>query len=137
MLRKLLVPAIFLILVGLAVGYKLYYLPRTQVEDTERVWVRRWNKYTTVISYPFPGGDEVNKLVITLDKGVIKNVEVGVETKIDASIRYQERFAKEIPQILVGKKLAEVGPVDKVSGATLTTNAFNEALIRLKQQLGS
>lgn len=135
--RKLLIPAVVLVFASLIGGYQLYWLPKTQMEQTEKVWVKNGNSYRTTVTYESPGGQEVNQFLITLEGGVIKNVEVEVLTEIAASIRYQKQFAQEMPKLLIGKKLSEVGAIDKVSGASLTTNAFNDALLKLKQEVRS
>lgn len=108
-----------------------------QVKKADSDWLKAGNTFQTTVNYESPGGQEINKFHITLEGGVITNVEIEVFTEIDASIRYQQQFAKELPPLLIGKKLSDITVIDKVSGASLTTKAFNDALLKLKNQLES
>jgi len=121
---------------GCKLGRKNIANPDTaQIEKSNDYWVVNGNLYTTAIKYNSPGGREENKFVLTVKDGVIKTAKVEVMTKVDASIMYQKRFAVELPKLIVGKKISEIPNLDVVSGASLTTEAFNKALKSLKQQL--
>lgn len=98
-------------------------------------WVREDNVYSHTVTYESPGGVEENIFHITIDKGSIANVNVEVKTNIAASIEYQQDFAKEIGKKVVGKKLSEIANIDTISGASLTTKAFNDALQKLKLEV--
>lgn len=106
-------------------------------QTQEGAWKRDGNVYSTSVTYSSPGGQEDNTFRITLENGVISKVEVDILTKIAASVRYQELFAEELPKVIVGKRLSEVGPIDRISGASLTTDIFNEAIEKLKTQVKS
>ncbi len=107
----------------------------TQNKTADDSWKKQGNVYTTQVNYESPGGQESNKFIITLEDDTIKDVQVEVYTEIDASIRYQKQFAQELTKVIVGKKLSQLTKVDKISGASLTTNAFNQALSLLKTQI--
>lgn len=110
--------------------------PTTPTEQVRKAnWKQTDNVYTTEVWYESPGGQEANTFTIILDKGKITKVVVDITTNIDASIRYQKIFAVELPKIVVGKKLADLGQIDRVAGASLTTTVFNEALSALKNQV--
>ena len=111
--------------------------PGGTAKTPEGAWTKIGNVYSTSVTYSSPGGQEDNTFRVTLDNGVITQVEVDVLTKIQASVRYQELFAEKLPSIIVGKRLSEVGPIDRISGASLTTDVFNEAIEKLKIQVGS
>jgi hypothetical protein len=47
----------------------------------------------------------------------------------------QESFGSGAGAVLVGKKLSDLGAIDRVGGSSLTTNAFNTSIDKLKAQL--
>jgi hypothetical protein len=84
-------------------------------------------------SYKSPGGeDRVAFTVVTSEGGVIADARAEVLQAGDVSKKYVETFSKELPMMLKGKKLSELTSIDKVSGASLTTDAFNTAIGQLK-----
>lgn len=88
--------------------------------------------------YPSPAGPEKVGFALTLDdSGVITKADTTVMAKAPISVTRQEKFKAEIATAVVGKKLADLEKVDRVGGSSLTTNAFNDALAKLKAQAGS
>lgn len=86
--------------------------------------------------YESPAGMEEVSFSLTVDDtGVISQVETEVLATAPISVMRQESFAKELPSILVGKKLSDLESIDRVGGSSLTTASFNEALVDLKAQL--
>jgi hypothetical protein len=86
--------------------------------------------------YESPAGEEKVGFALTVDdNGVISNVETEVLATAPISVMRQESFAKELPSVLVGKKLMDLESIDRVGGSSLTTASFNEALVDLKAQL--
>jgi hypothetical protein len=69
------------------------------------------------------------------NNGVITDAQTEVMGVAPTSKMRQESFAKELPKVVVGKKLADLTKVDRVGGSSLTTGAFNAALAKLKAQL--
>ncbi len=108
-----------------------------QSTQTETVWRQTGNVYSNLVVYESPGGREQNTFTLTLVNGMITDVGVTITTGVDASISYQRGFAAEIPGLVVGKKLADLPRFDRVSGASLTTAAFDQAVANLKKQVGS
>lgn len=109
-----------------------------QVAQTKDFWTRdETGAYVTTITYEVPDGQEQNTLKLVLKDGVVAKLEVGITTKIGESVSYQQNFAKAVNKQVVGKKLADLTKIDTVSGASLTTTAFNEAIAKLQDQLGS
>lgn len=98
-------------------------------------WRRQGDQYTATLEYSSPGGQELNKFHLTIKNGTITAASVEVLTQIDASIVYQQQFAKELPPLLIGKKLSSIAPLPHLSGASLTTAAFNDALKQLQSKL--
>lgn len=98
-------------------------------------WVKESNLYTTTLRYDTPGGEEVNKISLVINNDIISAVNFELTTINEISLKYQKDFGNELPKIITGRKLSELKGVDKISGASLTTAAFNKALQKLKQQL--
>lgn len=115
----------------------------TTLVNTERTntakptWTQDGDTYTTTSTYDTAEGQESNVFTITIVDGTIKSLDVGITTQTKASIKYQTDFAKNISSLVVGKKLSELQGIDRVSGASLTTAAFNDAISRLQKELES
>jgi hypothetical protein len=87
-------------------------------------------------SYGSPAGPEEVGFALNVDaSGIITSAETIVKATDDKSIKYQNSFKKEFATKVVGKKLSDLSSVDKVGKASLTTNAFNASLGKLKAQL--
>lgn len=112
-------------------------LKTEQVITQEPSWVVDDNTYTTTIEYDVPEGTESNSFSLVIKDGIISSIEVGITTTNKASLKYQQDFAKNIASIVVGQKISELKTIDRVSGASVTTTAFNDALLKLQQQLQS
>ena len=108
-----------------------------QVITQEPSWTVDGNTYTTTVEYDVPEGAESNSFSLVIKDGIISSIEVGITTTNKASLKYQQDFAKNIASIVVGQKISELKSIDRVSGASVTTTAFNDALLKLQQQLQS
>lgn len=112
-------------------------LKTEQVITQEPSWAIDGNTYTTTVEYDVPEGTESNSFSLVIKDGIISSIEVGITTTNKASLKYQQDFAKNIASIVVGQKISELKTIDRVSGASVTTTAFNDALLKLQQQLQS
>lgn len=112
-------------------------LKTEQVITQEPSWAIDGNTYTTTVEYDVPEGTESNSFSLVIKDGIISSIEVGITTTNKASLKYQQDFAKNIDSLVVGQKISELKTIDRVSGASVTTTAFNDALLRLQQQLQS
>ena len=112
-------------------------LKTEQVITQEPSWAIDGNTYTTTVEYDVPEGTESNSFSLVIKDGIISSIEVGITTNSKASLKYQQDFAKNIDSLVVGQKISELKTIDRVSGASVTTTAFNDALLRLQQQLQS
>lgn len=84
-------------------------------------------------SYSNPGGTSSVSVSITLaDGGEITDVEVTPEAS-GTSLQYQEKFAGGIADEIVGKSIDDID-VSKVSGSSLTSGGFNEAVDQIKSE---
>jgi hypothetical protein len=82
-------------------------------------------------SYTSPGGNETVGVSLTLADGVITDVTVTPESENPTGQQYQGRFASGISGEVVGKPLDEID-VTKVSGSSLTSGGFNDAVETIK-----
>lgn len=112
-------------------------LKTEQVITQEPSWTVDGNTYTTTVEYDVPEGAESNSFSLVIKDGIISSIEVVITTTNKASLKYQQDFAKNIASIVVGQKISELKSIDRVSGASVTTTAFNDALLKLQQQLQS
>lgn len=94
-------------------------------------WQVAGNTYQTELAYDTPAGDEVNQLTLELDNGQVTEFELTIETRNDASIRYQENFIAELEEFILGTPVSELTGLDAVAGASVTTDAFTNALKQL------
>ncbi len=86
--------------------------------------------------YESPAGEESIGITLSVDEnGVITDAKAEVKATEEKSIVRQQAFADGLPTAVKGKKLSELTKIDKVGGSSLTTQAFNEALVKLKAQL--
>lgn len=89
--------------------------------------------YTVSDTYPSPGGIEDIKVVLTVKDNTVSAVEVTQEANQRESAEYQGRFQEGYKSKVIGKALSSLS-LSRSSGASLTTNAFNDALEEIRQQ---
>jgi hypothetical protein len=89
--------------------------------------------YNASADYNAPG--RTNHIVavnLTVANDIVTDVSVSYSgDKSGESSQYQKRFSGSIQSQVVGKKLDSIS-LSRVGGASLTTNAFNEALVNIK-----
>ncbi len=87
-------------------------------------------------TYQSPGGTEQIGFHISVDaNGLITDAKTDVLSQDTTGIMRQTAFANGLLSVIKGKKLSDLGPIDRVAGSSLTTSAFNAALAQLKAQL--
>lgn len=87
--------------------------------------------YSAEGSYTNPGGQSSVEVEMTLgDGGVVEDVTVTPQAT-GTSRQYQDKFVSGIADEVVGKSIDELD-VSKVSGSSLTSGGFNEALAQIK-----
>jgi len=89
--------------------------------------------YSADGQYYAPSGSESIGVTLTVSKDVVTNVQIGVNAQNGTSNRYQQRFAQTVNSYVVGKKLDQI-QLDAVSGASLTTGGFMNALQNIQSQ---
>ena len=85
-------------------------------------------------NYQVPeGGQNTLKLTINLENGIIKDSSASNTSTEHQSQQYDQRFESGYKSQIIGKKLADISDV-YVSGASLTTGAFQAAVAKLQSQ---
>ena len=90
-------------------------------------------EYTARGEYISPGGPQSVGVTVTLSNSVITAVSVDTSQTKGPSLEYQGKFAGGISDVVVGKSIDEI-EVDKVSGSSLTSGGFNEAITLIKEE---
>ncbi|MDH3047688.1 FMN-binding protein [Gordonia alkanivorans] len=90
-------------------------------------------EYTAEGGYISPGGPQKVGVTVTLSNDVITAVSVDTSQTKGPSVEYQGKFAGGISDVVVGKNINDID-VDKVSGSSLTSGGFNEAIEKIKQE---
>lgn len=89
--------------------------------------------YTINDTYPSPGGEEDIKVVLTLKDNKVAAVEVTQEANQRESAEYQGQFQQGYKSRVIGKAIESL-ELNRVSGSSLTTQAFDEALEQIRAQ---
>jgi uncharacterized protein with FMN-binding domain len=87
--------------------------------------------YSADGSYRSPAGTETIGVTITLKGDVITKVTVVPKATDPKSDRFQDMFASGISEVVVGKKIDTL-QVSKISGSSLTSGGFNEAVTKIE-----
>jgi uncharacterized protein with FMN-binding domain len=92
--------------------------------------------YNATGTYNSPGGTESIKVSVTLTGNAISDVTVTPQAASGESAQYQEEFVSGYKSQVVGKAIDEV-MLSKVSGSSLTSRGFNDAIDDIKSQAKS
>lgn len=87
--------------------------------------------YSSTGTYTSPAGAENIGLTITLKNDVITDVQFVSKATFPESKRFQTIFGDNYRPLVVGKKIQDV-TLSKVSGSSLTSKGFNDALAKIK-----
>ncbi len=89
--------------------------------------------YSATSSYENPGGDSALGVSLTLKSGVVTDSTVTPEATNGQSKQYQEMFASGYKSLVVGKQIDAIN-VSRVSGSSITSQGFNDALSKIKAE---
>lgn len=85
-------------------------------------------EYEAQGEYPTPAGTQSIGVNLDLDAaGTIMTVTVEPQAERGNSVQFQKKFAQGIAKKVVGRPITELS-VDKVSGSSLTSKGFNQAI---------
>jgi uncharacterized protein with FMN-binding domain len=89
--------------------------------------------YSADGNYRSPNGTETVGVQLTLANGTVSAVEITEHPSNPNTRKFQGQFAGGIADQVVGKSLDEI-KVSKVSGSSLTSGGFNQAVEAIKAQ---
>ncbi|HSE60714.1 MAG TPA: FMN-binding protein [Candidatus Saccharimonadales bacterium] len=107
--------------------------PQTVPESTTSSATYKDGTYTAGGSYTSPGGNERVNVTVTLKDDKITDATVTPTPASPTSSQYQGQFVANFKQFVVGKDADQVS-LSRVSGSSLTSRGFNNALDQIKQQ---
>lgn len=89
--------------------------------------------YTAEGSYQTPETVETISVTLTLEEGVVTDVEVTGDPQAPETEQYQGQFIDGIADEVEGRSIDEID-VDRVAGSSLTSGGFNAALEDIREQ---
>lgn len=92
--------------------------------------------YTATGTYRSPGGSESIEVTVTLKDGNIVATSAVSKANESEGLEYQSQFIAGYKGLVVGKSIDSVS-LSRVSGSSLTSQGFNNALTKIKAQAKS
>jgi uncharacterized protein with FMN-binding domain len=89
--------------------------------------------YVAEGGYTAPSGLAAITVSITVSDDAVSWVHVAPGTFVGDPFTFQDQFAKAVPDLVLGKDLDEVS-VSRVAGSSLTSEAFNRAIDKIKTE---
>ena len=89
--------------------------------------------YEAVGNYTAPSGLAGITVSIKVHNDAVSWVHVAPGTFVGDPFTFQDKFAKAVPDLVLGKDLDEVS-VSRVAGSSLTSEAFNLAIDKIKTE---
>ncbi|WP_254703285.1 FMN-binding protein [Pseudarthrobacter sp. C4D7] len=89
--------------------------------------------YSADGNYVSPNGTETVGVQLTLAAGKVSDVKITQHPSNPNTRKFQGQFAGGIAAQVVGKNIDELN-VQKVSGSSLTSGGFNQALAKIKAE---
>ncbi len=104
----------------------------------EAAWMQDGDTYTFEASYDNSAGTSEDFFSVTLDENAVV-IAAQATPKVEGGKHAEglARFNKDLMQVIVGKNLSELGEFDTLGKYSLTTDAFNDALKQLQDQVES
>ena len=91
--------------------------------------------YSATVNYKVPeGGSQSMALTVTVNGTTISNISVSQSKSGENSKKWQNNFENSYKSLVLGKNIKSVN-LSRVGGASLTTNAFNQAIKSIANQL--
>lgn len=89
--------------------------------------------YSVTADYYTPEDTDTIKVTMAVQNGVITDVDSTTTTSSRESRQYDSSFLNSYKSYVIGKSLKDLN-LNRVSGASLTTEGFNNALDMIRQQ---
>jgi uncharacterized protein with FMN-binding domain len=106
--------------------------PNTASNDSSRSDYKD-GTYNATGTYLTPGGQESVTVSVTLKDGTIADTSLEQHANNKDTEEYQSKFAAGYKKLVIGKTLSSVR-LSRVSGSSLTSQGFNNALKTIKDQ---
>ncbi len=90
-------------------------------------------QYSAIGDYQSPGGKQEIGVTVTLSNSVITALTLDTSNTSGPSAEFQGKFSSGIDDLVVGKSIDELS-VSKVSGSSLTSIGFNDAIDQIKTE---
>lgn len=90
-------------------------------------------EYEATGDYTSPGGSQEITVSVTVKDGVITDTSAQEGATDSESREHQEEFIDSYKTQVVGKKLSEIS-LSRVSGSSLTSQGFNDAIQQIRDQ---
>jgi hypothetical protein len=84
-------------------------------------------------SYDSPGGTESITVSVTLQNGVVTATSAQSGATDEDAKEFQAQFISGYKQLVIGKSISNLS-LSRVSGSSLTSQGFNEAIDQIKQE---
>ena len=92
------------------------------------------NIYSEMIDYQVRQFGESIAVSLTIDNAIVTNLTIGHTPQDGQSRYYHDAFDGEIQSLVVGKNIKDIN-VSQVAGASLTSDAFMQAINKVKAQI--
>ena len=89
--------------------------------------------YSASATYMTPDNDESISVSITLKSGIVTNSAITTSGSNMQSKHYQDKFASGYKPYVIGKQIAAIH-LSRVSGSSLTSGGFNDAISQIKSR---
>ncbi|MFA7314393.1 MAG: hypothetical protein WC025_00475 [Candidatus Magasanikbacteria bacterium] len=89
--------------------------------------------YSTTGQYRAPSGQETIGISLTLQNDIVTDVNVQTMSNNRTALAYQNMFSDNLKSQVVGKDISSLN-LNRVAGASLTTQGFNNAVSIIKSQ---
>lgn len=107
--------------------------PSTRTIQTTNVSDFKDGTYNATADYATPENNEDIKLSITIKDGFVTDTSATVSARSRESKEYSTRFVQDYKSYVIGKPIASI-KLSRVSGSSLTTEGFNDALAQIEYQ---
>jgi hypothetical protein len=107
----------------------------TVTEPVASVQAPTIKTYSTTVNYKVPeGGSQSMGLTVTVNGAVISSISISQSKSGENSKKWQNNFENNYRPLVLGKNIKSVN-LSRVGGASITTNAFNQAIKSIANQL--
>ena len=89
--------------------------------------------YTATSAYDTPGGQESISVSVTLQNGTVTKSGVQNQANNRDSREYQNAFTSDYKSFVIGKHINDIS-LSRISGSSLTSSGFNDALDEIRNQ---